>query len=171
MNNQNERKKRLGALDIFIILALVACIVSVGIRYITSNDELLNSSSGLDNYIVSFDIYNIQNSSGQNFMEPGTNFYIEENDEPFGTLREQVTIRDAQKFYTMHDGEVVLISNTGTGDSYRIDVEGKMTCRGKMNENGSFLLNGKNYLAIDKEILLYSKYLLVTVKVTGITAE
>lgn len=171
MNNRNETKKRLGALDIFIILALAACIISVGIRYFTSNTASADSSAALENYILSFDVYNIRNSSGQNFMEPGTNFYLDENDEYFGTLREQVTIRDAQRFYTTHNGDVILVSNTGTGDSYRIDVEGKMTCRGTMNENGSFLLNGNHYVALDKEIKIYSKYLVVTVKITGITAE
>ena len=171
MNNRNETKIRLGALDIFIILAAVACMIGAGIRYFTTNNAAADSSAVLGNYILSFDVYNIRNSSGQNFMEPGTNFYLNENDELFGTLREQVTIRDSERFYTTHDGEVILVSNTGTGDSYRIDVEGKMTCRGTMNENGSFLLNGNHYVALDKEIKIYSKYLVVTVKVTGITAE
>lgn len=171
MNTQNEKKNRLGALDIFIILAVVVCIVSIGWRYISIKDDSTNNSVSLDNYIVSFDVYNIRKSSADNYLEVGTEFFIDDGDAFFGTLREQISILDAEKFYTTSNGEVVRVAGTGTGEQDRVDFKGTMNCSGVMNENGSFLLNGNLYLGIDKEIKLYTKYLSVSIKITGISPD
>ena len=171
MNTQNEKKNRLGALDIFIILAVVVCLVSIGLRYISVKDDTANNSAALDNYIVSFDIYNIRKSSADNFLEVGTEFFIDDGDAYFGTLREQISILESEKFYTTSAGDVIRVSSTGTGEQYRVDFKGTMNCRGVENENGSFLLNGNLYLGIDKEIKLYSKYLSVSIKITGISRD
>ena len=171
MNTQNEKKNRLGALDIFKILAVVVCIVSIGWRYISIKDDSTNNSVSLDNYIVSFDIYNIRKSSADNYLEVGTEFFIDDGDAFFGTLREQISILDAEKFYTTSAGDVIRVAGTETGEQDRVDFKGTMNCSGVMNENGSFLLNGNLYLGIDKEIKLYTKYLSVSIKITGISPD
>lgn len=171
MNTQNEKKNRLGALDIFIILAVVVCIVSIGWRYISIKDDSTNNSVSLDNYIVSFDIYNIRKSSADNYLEVGTEFFIDDGDAFFGTLREQISILDTEKFYTTAAGDVIRVTSTGTGEQDRVDFKGTMNCSGVMNENGSFLLNGNLYLGIDKQINLYTKYLSVSIKITGISPD
>lgn len=169
MNIQKEKNKRLGALDIFIILALAACIISVGLRYISMSNSSVSKNVQFDNYIVTFEVYDIRDSSAKNFMDKGTNFYLEETGALLGTLREGITISDAEKLYDMPNGEVVRVSNSGTGDLYRVDVEASLECSGTMNEAGSFLLNGNQYIGVNEELKIYSKYLEITVKVTGIT--
>lgn len=169
MNNQKEKKSRLGALDICIILALVACVISVGLRYFSVQNSSVSKNVQLENYIVSFEVYDIRDSSAKNFMNKGTNFYLQETGALIGSLREGITIRDAEKLYEMPNGEVVLVTNGGTGDLYRVDVEASLECTGTMNESGSFLLNGNQYIGINQELKIYSKYLAITVKVTGIT--
>ena len=165
---QNEKKKRLGALDIFIIFAVLSCIIGVGIRYFTTKNTSISNTAQLEDYILTFEIYNIRDSSAQNYLEKGTNFYLQSNNERIGTLREGVTVREAERYEEMPDGRVVKISNNGTGDLYRVDVEGSFDCKGILNENGSFLLNGNHYIGINKEISIYSKYVTFTVKITGI---
>jgi len=171
MNTQKETKKRLGALDILIILVLAVCIVSIGWRYFSTKGEKNNSALPQENYIVSFDIYNIQEASAANFLEVGTEFFLSDDNSAFGVLRERISTLEAERFYTTDKGEVIRVANTGTGDQYRVDFKGTMTCKGMMDENGSFLLNGTKYLAINKEIKMHSKYLSVIIKITGITPD
>ena len=166
----NKTKKlRLGALDVFIILAVLVCAVSVGLRMFMTRNSDLDKNVQLDNYIVSFEVKGIRDSSAKNYLRKGTNFYLDENDAFFGTLREGVTTNDAEKYYEMPDGSIVLASNTASGDLYRVDAECSLDVTGKTDANGCFLLGGNKYIGINKELLIYSKYLSITVLVTDIT--
>lgn len=169
MNNQKEKNKRLGALDVFIILALAACMVSVGLRFVSVRNSSVSRNVQMENYIVSFEVNDIRDSSAKKFMEKGTNFYLEDSNLLLGSLREGITISDSEKYYEMPNGEVVLAKNNSTGDLYRVDVEASLDCTGTMNEEGSFLLNGNQYIGINQELEIYSKYLAITIKITGIT--
>ncbi len=168
MNNK-EKKLRIGALDIFIILVVLVCVVSIALRYISDKQSDVGESAPLENYVVSFEILDVKDTSAQHYMEPGTNFYLEETDAILGTLREGITISDAEKYYEMPDGQVVVAQNNATGDLYRVDVEASFDVKGRVDSAGRFLLNGNTYLGLNKEIKIYSKYLAVTVIITGIT--
>lgn len=168
MNNK-EQKKRLGALDIFIILAILACLVSVGLRFIAVRGSSVGNNVQLENYIVSFEISDIRDSSAKNFMDKGTNFYLKDSGLLLGSLREGKTISDAAKYYYLHDGSIVRLTNSSTGDLYRVDVEGSLDCMGTMSADGSFLLNGNQYIAMNQELNVYSKYLAVSIRITGIS--
>lgn len=166
--NKTE-KTRLGALDVFIIVAVLVCIVSVGLRMFMTQSSDLDKNVQLDNYIVSFKVMGIRDSSAKNYLNKGTNFYLDENDVLFGALREGVTISDAEAYYEMPDGSIVLASNNASGDLYRVDAECSLDVTGKTDANGCFLLGGNKYIGINKELLIYSKYLSITVLVTDIT--
>jgi len=71
--------------------------------------------------------------------------------------------------YELSDGTVVLAKNNATGDLYRVDVEASFDVQGKTDGNGSLLLGGNRYVALNKEIEIYSKYVTYNVVVTGIT--
>lgn len=171
MNNQKEKAKRLGALDIFIILAILACIVSVGLRFVAVRNSSVGANVELENYILSFKVSDIRDSSAINYMNKDTKFYLRDSGLLLGTLRENKTISDAEKYYYLHDGEIVRVTNSSTGDLYRVDVEGTFECSGTMSADGSFLLNGNQYIGVNQDLNIYSKYLAITVKVTGITKE
>lgn len=166
--NNNKQKKHLGALDIFIILILVVAIISVGLRFYSTKIAPTGNNVQLENYILSFKVMNIKDSSAQNYFEKDTKFFIDETNVYLGTLREGLSIKDAETYYQMHDGTVVVANNNGTGDMYRVDVEGSMNVIGTMDDRGCFYLNGNLYLAPNKEITVYSKYLTVAMKITGI---
>ena len=162
------KKQRLGALDVFIIVAVLVCAVSVGLRMFMTRNSDLDKNVQLDNYIVSFKVMGIRDSSAKNYLKKGTSFYLDENDAFFGTLREGVTVNDAETYYDMPDGSVVLASNNASGDLYRVDAECSLDVTGKMDANGYFLLGGNKYIGVNKEMLIYSKYLSITVLVTDI---
>lgn len=169
MNNQKEKTKRLGALDIFIIFAVLACLVSVGLRFIAVQDSAVGNNVELENYILSFKVSDIRNSSAVNYMNKDTVFYLRDSGLPLGTLQENKTVSDSEKYYYLHDGEIVRMTNSSTGDLYRVDVEGTFECAGTMSADGSFLLNGNRYIALNQNLSIYSKYLAISIMVTGIT--
>ena len=163
------KKMRLGALDVFIIAAILVCAVSVGLRMFMTRSSDLDKNVQLDHYIVSFTVAGIRDSSAKNYLKTGTNFYLEENDAFFGTLREGVTVGDAEKYYEMPDGSIVLASNNASGDLYRVDAECSLDVTGKTDADGRFLLGGNKYIGPGKELMIYSKDLSITVLVTDIT--
>lgn len=168
MNGSSE-KKHLGALDIMIIILILAVFGSVAFRYLNIRNSDVASGVQLDNYIITFEISDIRDSSARNYLETGTNFYFDDNDQFFGTLREGKTIQDAAKFYELSDGEIVYVSTDVTGELYRVDVEASVTAKGKIDADGRFLLDGSRYVGLNREVKIYSKYVSYTVLITGIT--
>ena len=167
--NNTSKKKRLGTLDIFIILAVVVCAACFGIRYFLTNRSDVSEKVQLDDYVISFSIAGIKDSSAKNYMTPGTKFYVKDTNVYFGELLEGLTIKDAEKFYELQNGEVIVGENNAVGDLYRVDVEAKLKATGKTDANGRFLLNGNTYVGVNKTFYIYSKYLAVTVQVTDIS--
>lgn len=163
------QKQHLGALDVFIIIAVLVCVVSVGLRMFMTQNSDLDKNVQLENYIVSFKVMGIRDSSAKNYLQKGTTFYFDDDDSQFGTLREGVTISDAESYYEMPDGTIVLAANNSSGDLYRVDVECSLDVTGKLDANGYFLLGGNKYIGRGKEFKIYSKYLSIIIQVTDIT--
>lgn len=55
-----ENKKKLGALDVFIIVILIMCIVSIGLRVFSNKTSDISESTQLENYTVSFKVMGIR---------------------------------------------------------------------------------------------------------------
>lgn len=168
MDTKKVKKVRIGALDIFIIVAIIVCAVAIGIRMYVNSISDVGEQVELEEYVVSFKVLDIKDSSANNYFEPGTLFYFEDNDSYFGAIREGITVNDAEKEYEMPNGEVVVAQNNATGDLYRVDVEASVTCNGRIDSDGRFLLNGNTYLGVNKEVKIYSKYLAITVIISDI---
>ncbi len=169
MNQQKAAKKRLGALDYVIILAVLACLIGVGLRFAMVQNSSLGNNVQLEKYVVSFEVLDVRDSSAKNFMSEGTVFYLEETSEVFGTLTGNKTIHDAEKYYEMPNGEIVLATNNSAGDLYRVDVEASVEAYGVVTEDGSFLLNGNQFIGTNKEFKIYSKYVIFEIKIVDIT--
>ena len=165
---KQKNKKTLGTLDYFIIFALVAVIACLAIRFFSTDRSAFSEKVELDEYIVSFSIYDIKDSSAKNYMTPGSKFYIEETGLYLGELRENLTIKDAEKHYTLDNGEIIIGVNNSSGDLYRVDVDGSFIVKGQTDSDGRFLLGGNTYLGVNKEIEICSKYLAVTATITDI---
>ena len=164
-----ENKKRLGALDVFIIIIILVCMVSVGFRIFANRTSEVGESTQLDNYVVSFKVMGIRDSSARNFMTKGTKFYLNDSNAYIGSISEgNITITDAVRYYDLMDGTTVKASNTATGELYKVDVEASFDAQGKIDSNGRFLLGGNQYIGLNQELQIHSKYLSITILVTGI---
>ncbi|MDD6985251.1 MAG: DUF4330 family protein [Eubacteriales bacterium] len=165
-----ENKKKLGALDVFIIAILIMCIVSIGLRVFSNKTSDISESTQLENYTVSFKVMGIRDSSARNYITKGTKFYLNDSNVYIGAINNgDITITDAQKYYDALDGSTVSATNTGTGDLYKVDVEAAFDVEGKTDSSGRFLLGGNQYIGENQELQIHSKYLSITILVTEIT--
>ena len=79
MNENENTKRRLGALDYLILVLVAAILAGVGYRWYRSRNDDASEGAQMDSYILNFEIHDIRDSSAQNFMEAGTNFYLAES--------------------------------------------------------------------------------------------
>lgn len=168
MNESEKKKKGLGALDVMILILVVVVIGSAGLRYMRTHGSGAAETAQLDNYVVSFEVKNIRNTSADNYLNEGDLFYLDENNQLFGTFREILSVSDAQKFYEMPNGTIQSVSTRVSGDQYRVDVEASLTASGRVNDDGCFFLNGSRYIVLNDELKIHSKYVAFTVIVTDI---
>ncbi len=171
---KKQKKKNIGALDIFIILIFAVCVVSVGLRFISNRNSELGENAALDNYKLSFMILDIQEASTA-YLTPGEKLYLyDEAENPIylGTISDgNITIKNAHSYFDANDGSTVIVENPGSGSFYRVDVEGSIDVKGRIDEDGNFLLNGNEYVGVNKYLYTHSKYLSVSMLVTDITKE
>ncbi len=164
---KKEKRVRIGALDVFIIIAVLACVVGLGLRMFMKGDTVVNNNAVMEDYVISFSVSNIRASSVKYFNK-GDVFFIKENSMRFGELTETSDLL-ARRYYTNMDGQVVYVMNESTDDrTKRVDLEAEIAVMGFLDANGRFLLNGNQYLGVNKEIEIKSKYITVNVKITSI---
>jgi len=60
------KKQHIGVLDVIIIVIVLVCAVSVGLRMVMTRNSDLDRNVQLDNYIVSFKVMGIRDSSAKN---------------------------------------------------------------------------------------------------------
>jgi len=168
--NQEMRtkKKRLGALDICILVAVLLCIVGVAARMVFRDNSVLAQRTELDKYTVYFSISDIRSTS-EKFLKDGTAFYIEESGDYFGVLVGDPAVTYAKKLYVDMQGNTVeVVNNTDEEGLSRIDVEGAFQISATMGENGFLMLNGNRYIAPNQEIQLHSRELFVNIQINSI---
>lgn len=163
-----EKKMRIGALDVFIIAAVITCLVGLGLRIFSKSDAVVNNNAVMENYVVSFSVSNIRASSVKYFSK-GDVFFIKENNVRLGELMDRPSELPARRYYSDINGNTVYVMNESTDDrTKRRDIEADMLVSGIVDSNGKFLLNGTQYLGVNKEVEIKSKYITVNVKITSI---
>jgi len=165
--NNKQKKKRLNAIDWFLILAVLLCLAGAAFRLAVGSDGgTLSAAVTMEDYVVSFKISNIRNSSTE-YLGEGAEFYIEETDQYFGKILGNVSVTPARFFLEDASGNFVEAYAPENGDATRVDVTGTMQVSGYMAEGG-FLVGGSSTLAINKTVTLRSSHLYVTITVTDI---
>lgn len=155
---QGKEKLRFNIIDLLIILAVLACVAGIFMRYNIIGK--LGSSSESDSVEISFVIRNIRMTSVDALKE-GDVFYWKQNDMKVGELVSktwdyaEVFIRDSD--YTIHQ----------TYNEEKYDVRGVLSATGSVTSDG-FMLGGTQYVGPGKEMVLMSKNITVTVVITDI---
>lgn len=159
--------KGIGALDVFIVLALVLCVAGAALRIYMKRSDVRDEPQ-LEDYLISFEVKDIRTTSSELFSD-GEVFYIKDTGEAFGKISGNVSITPAELYVTDSEGNYILTYSPDNGDSSRIDVSGTMLVSGYCDENGVFLLGGSTILTPNRTFDLRSKSLTVTMTVTAIS--
>ncbi len=168
-NNTSEITERklpkFKILDAVIILLILAAVIGVYFRY--SILDLITNNREQKDYAISFSIEDIK-STTEMYIKIGDMVYDAETGDPLGTLikaddsmEDDLLISVASEFFTKDDGTVIEVLYP---ENTRIDVKGRMLCRGTYTEEGGFLLGGSKYLSPGQKITVQTE--LVTVSIT-----
>ena len=164
---EKKTKKKLNAIDWFLIAAVVLCLIGAALRMLLGSESgSFTSPVVMEDYIVSYEIRNIRNSSIE-YLGEGAEFYIDETEQYFGKMTGNLSVTPAQFYVSDAEGNYVEAYAPENGDATRVDVAGTMTVSGYMGEHG-FLLNGNTSLAVNKFIALRSPFIYVTITITDI---
>ena len=169
MNQEGKsKKKRLGALDICILTALVLCVIGAAARFAFKEDSVLAQNTVLDTYTVYFNVNDIRETSSR-YLYDGAEFYLDEGGEFFGTLVGTPSPTPARHIYIDENGNHVEVYNNTNDDRVaRIDVEGTFSVSATVDQNGYIRLGGNTYIAPNKEVRIRSKELLINIQITSI---
>lgn len=164
----NTKKKRMGALDVCILVALLLCIVGVAARALLRDNSVLAQNTTLEKYTVYFSISDIRSTS-EKFLKDGKTFYLDESGELFGTLVGDPAVTYAKKLYIDDTGKTVeVFNNTEEEGISRIDVEGAFQVSATMDENGFLQLGGNRTIAPHQELEIRSRELYVNIRINSI---
>ncbi len=164
----NTKKKRMGALDVCILVALLLCIVGVAARALLRDNSVLAQNTTLEKYTVYFSISDIRSTS-EKFLKDGKTFYLDESGELFGTLVGDPAVTYAKKLYIDDTGKTVeVFNNTEEEGISRIDVEGAFQVLATMDENGFLQLGGNRTIAPHQELEIRSRELYVNIRINSI---
>ena len=146
-------KKRSGArfniMDFLIILVALLCILSVIARY-TTVLEKIGISDHLEQYEVSFAVTDLRYTT-PNFFNIGDNVYLQDGSHIYmGTLLSREN--GSTDALTITLSSQYIKSETGFISAYYaentlVDISGRILCKGRMSDDGYFLLGGDVYLA------------------------
>lgn len=159
-------KKKLNAIDWFIIAVLLLCIAGAAFRVFIGSDNSLSGAVTMEKHVVFFKVENIRNSSTE-YLAPGAVFYIDSTGQYLGEISGNVTVTPAVYMFEDVNGKYVQAYAPENGDATRVDATGTLIVDGYMSDNG-FLLNGATSLAPGKEITIRSNFIQIKITVTEI---
>ena len=150
------------------VLILLAILAIVGVWQRKNLQRLFDSGEALESYVVTFEIKKIRSTTAD-LLEKGTALYLEDHDTQvsLGTLAEQVSTSAATVYLQNSEGETVKAVYPQDSFEYLLDAHGVLNCRGIEHE-GTFLLEGKTYLAVNQAVKAYTETADFEIRITSI---
>lgn len=152
---------RFNIIDLVLIIAVLACLVGVYLRYTASEQFGVNHE--LEDYVLSFEIKNIRYTSADAFPE-GDPLYLNGKDTVLGTILAIDSTTPAEVVFTDKKGNYKTIYYP---EDSRIDLSGRILSNGVMTERG-YLLGGNTYLAPGQSYYVETPLINVSVTITAI---
>ena len=165
-----RRFPRFGILDVAIILLVISVVVGLAFRY--NLFSTFTKMQNLEEYAVEFSVKNIENST-QNFIENGDSVYFKDTGKTLGTIMESsdassiplIVSPSTQTF--INEGKAITVQYP---KETRIDAIGRIKADGKLSDDGTFLLNGSDYLSPGQTFVVCTEKVTLEITVTSITA-
>ena len=167
--SKERKKRRLTAIDYFIIFAVIATLVAAGLRFYEDN-KVEESSITLANeeYIISFESSGMKESAAK-LLEKGEMFYMTDGLVEFGVLEDNPTITPSKIRVELENGELKTdVYAEKNGNNTKVDVTGTFRVKGCRNDTGLFYVEGVLYVAPNMPVTVFSNDMALSFNVTGI---
>jgi hypothetical protein len=170
--NTKRTSRRGNVLDIVIVLLLLAAIATVGYRYYQSVKEVEQDAQ--QDVLITFEVKQLL-SDAKNKIKDQETLFLDSTGESFGILQKHenategsiFSVRAAQVTVQDENGNYVTLDHP---DSSLIDVVGSVTCRGRLSEDGSFLLDGRTPITPGQTISVHTEQVSFVLTVVRITS-
>ena len=171
MKTTEEKKKntprfRFNIFDAVLILLAILCIVGVWQR--KNLQALFESGEAMEAYTVTFESRKMRSTTAA-LLTKDTALYVDSDGTrvSLGTISEQVLPLAATVYLQDKNGQIVEAVYPQDDYEYLQDVSGTLICRG-IEHDGSFLLDGKLYLAVDQILSAHTETADFEIRITGI---
>lgn len=174
MHSTEKEKKspRFGVLDAVMILLVVFLIAGI---YFRSNIlEWISNQRNVRDYTVTFTVDNIRYTT-PNYINVGDKVVFASNGEAFGTIIEEsegasniaLSVTPSSEIFT-DNGHVIEVFYPN--NESRVDVKGRLSCRGTYSEDGGFLVNGSTYLSAGQTVTVRTEWVTMELRILEIGA-
>ena len=159
---------RFGILDAVIILLVIA--VGVGLAFRYNLFQTITQLQDLKEYTISFSVENIEYTT-QNYLNENDEVYFKESGEELGKITKSsdvsnmiLSVMPAKQTF-VDNGKVIEVTYP---ENTRIDAQGRIICKGKISAEGSFLLNGNNYIAAGQSHIVCTENVTLQINILSI---
>ncbi len=158
-------------LDVAIIILILASILGIYFRY--NLFDTLGNVQSKDQAAIEFRVENIKETT-KTYISIDDNVYFKNDGRSFGTIMpyEENSNEALRTSYTsatfVENGNTITVSYPA-GENARIDANGKIKCKGAFGDDGSFKLNGTEYLSAGQTMTICTE--LVTLEITILKIE
>lgn len=167
MSVNNGKDRRVGVLDVFVIILILLCVAGLIVRIAVGRDGVLpEGAPESGEWALSFEISSVRAGVGDGFSV-GEVMYTE-NGEVFGTVSGQVSVTPAKIYSEDEEGRYILsYASSDGGDNSMVDIKGTLTSEGYAVDYG-FLVGGKIFASPGSELTLHTEKATCSVKILDI---
>ena len=158
--------KRFNLLDAALLLLLLFAVIGVWQR--SNLQNLFTVEELLDEYTVTFEIKKVRSTTAD-LLQQDTVLYMMDGEEQIrlGAMTQPPAASAATVYLQDRDGNTVKAVYPQDSYEYLLDVSGQLSCEG-IERDGSFLVGGKCYLAINQTIAVQTEKADFEIRITGI---
>ena len=164
-NTQKSEKKskhRFNAIDVFIILLVILCVVGVYFRGEIA--KKIGIEKKVEEYQISFKVSEIRYTSSQYFYA-GNNVYLNDGNILVGTIEGNCIVLPAEVYVDGPDGSPIL--SNYPKDTY-VDITGIIKCEG-LEKSKRFYLNGTYSLSPGSTLTVHTETVDFVMTITEIS--
>jgi len=158
---KENKKLRFNVIDLVIVLFMILALVGIFFRY-NMADRLNLMARGVT-FEIEFLVEDIQRGT-EHFLQPGERFHITLESIEIGTVWEILDVRGAVAYVETVEGDILR--------SYRperVDVTGIMRSQGRIAPDGTYMLNGNTFVAVNSNFFIHTGLREVLITVMDIT--
>ena len=156
---KNGTKRRISAIDVLIVLLLLAAVVGVGFKVFAGNVGLFAGET--QEYYVSY-VVEGADSQISKYITEGSGFYTEDGT-AFGTVTGDVITTPA-KIYNMNSNGEYVVSYSSGGE--KEDISGTFLVRASETEKG--IVCGEKYISAGMRVSLTGNGVSVEILITDV---